>query len=70
MWIKQRMPLIVRLAALAVIAIFLGLIRPEFFSFNNFINILRQSSLIFLLASGLTVVVLSEGIDLSIGQVR
>ena len=69
MWIKQRMPLIVRLAALAVIAVFLGLIRPEFLSFNNLINILRQSSLIFLLASGLTVVVLSEGIDLSVGEV-
>jgi len=69
MWIKQRMPLIVRLATLAVITIFLGLIRPEFLTFNNLINILRQSSLIFLLASGLTVVVLSEGIDLSIGQV-
>jgi len=52
-----------------VIVILLGLARPEFLTMNNFINVLRQSSLIFLLASGLTVVVLSEGIDLSVGQV-
>ena len=68
-WIKQHTPLFIRMATLIVIAVFLGMIRPEFLSVNNLINVLRQSSLIFLLASGLTVVVLSEGIDLSIGQV-
>jgi ribose transport system permease protein len=68
-WIKQHTPLFIRIATLIVIAVFLGVIRPEFLSVNNLINVLRQSSLIFLLASGLTLVVLSEGIDLSIGQV-
>ena len=69
MWIKQYMALMMRLGAMIVIAILLGLARPEFLAMKNFINVLRQSSLIFLLASGLTVVVLSEGIDLSVGQV-
>jgi ribose transport system permease protein len=63
------MALVMRLGAMIVIVILLGLARPEFLTMNNFINVLRQSSLIFLLASGLTVVVLSEGIDLSVGQV-
>lgn len=69
MWVRQYMALIMRLGAMIVIAILLGLARPEFLTVSNIINVLRQSSLIFLLASGLTIVVLSEGIDLSIGQV-
>jgi len=69
MWARQYMALVMRLGAMIVIVILLGLARPEFLTMNNFINVLRQSSLIFLLASGLTVVVLSEGIDLSVGQV-
>ena len=69
MLIRQYLALIMRLAVIFIIAAILGVARPEFLSINNFINVLRQSSLIFLLASGLTVVVLSEGIDLSIGQV-
>jgi len=69
MWVRQYMALVMRLGAMIVIVILLGLARPEFLTMNNFINVLRQSSLIFLLASGLTVVVLSEGIDLSVGQV-
>ena len=68
-WIKHHISLFIRITTLIVITVFLGVIRPEFLSVNNLINQLRQSSLIFLLASGLTVVVLSEGIDLSIGQV-
>ena len=69
MWVRQYMALVMRLGAMIAIVILLGLARPEFLTMNNFINVLRQSSLIFLLASGLTVVVLSEGIDLSVGQV-
>jgi len=69
MWVRQYVALMMRLGVMFIIAIILGLARPEFLSVNNIINVLRQSSLIFLLASGLTVVVLSEGIDLSVGQV-
>ena len=69
MWVKQYLALIMRLGVMVVIAIVLGLARPEFLTVSNIINVLRQSSLIFLLAAGLTVVVLSEGIDLSVGQV-
>jgi len=69
MWVRQYVALMMRLGVMFIIAIILGLARPEFLSVNNIINVLRQSSLIFLLAAGLTVVVLSEGIDLSVGQV-
>lgn len=68
-WIGAYIALMMRLGAMFVIALMVGLARPEFFSMNNMMNVLRQSSLIFLLASGLTIVVLSEGIDLSVGQV-
>jgi ribose transport system permease protein len=69
MWVRQYVALMMRLGVMFIIAIILGLARSEFLSVNNIINVLRQSSLIFLLASGLTVVILSEGIDLSVGQV-
>ena len=34
---------------------------------NNILNVLRQSALLFLMASGLTLVILTAGLDLSIG---
>jgi ribose transport system permease protein len=38
-----------------------------FLTSNNLLNVLRQASLLFLLASGLTLVILTAGLDLSIG---
>ncbi|HET9131693.1 MAG TPA: ABC transporter permease, partial [Terriglobia bacterium] len=38
-----------------------------FLTVGNLLNVLRQASLIFLIASGLTLVILSAGLDLSIG---
>src|SRR3970282_1995642 len=38
-----------------------------FFSVGNLLNVLRQASLIFLVASGVTLVVLTAGLDLSVG---
>lgn len=69
MFIKQYAALLLRFSTLIVISVFLSVVRPEFLTFDNIINILRQSSLLFLLAAGLTVVVLTEGIDLSVGAV-
>jgi ribose transport system permease protein len=67
--LKQYAALIMRLATVFAIAIFLVLTSPHFFSFNNVINVLRQSSLLFLLSSGLTIVILTAGIDLSVGAI-
>jgi ribose transport system permease protein len=69
MYMRQYAALFLRFSTLIAISVFLSVARPEFLTFNNIINILRQSSLLFLLAAGLTVVVLTEGIDLSIGSI-
>jgi ribose transport system permease protein len=56
-----------RLAAAALICIFLSFMSASFPTLNNALTILRQTALLFLLASGLTLVILTAGIDLSVG---
>jgi ribose transport system permease protein len=58
-----------RLVMIIVLLVALSFVSPAFLSVQNLTNILRQASLLFLLASGLTVVILTAGIDLSIGSV-
>jgi ribose transport system permease protein len=58
-----------RLVALIAIVVVLSLLSPQFLSWGNFINVLRQASLQFLMAAGLTIVVLTGGIDLALGAV-
>lgn len=58
-----------RLATILILLVVLSLVSPAFLSVQNLVNILRQASLLFLLASGLTIVILTAGIDLSIGSV-
>jgi len=52
-----------------LLLVVLSIISPAFLSVQNLINVVRQASLLFILASGLTIVVLTAGIDLSIGAV-
>jgi ribose transport system permease protein len=56
-----------RLLAVALIATGLGLTTEAFFTAPNILNILRQASLTFLIASGLTLTILTGGLDLSVG---
>lgn len=58
-----------RVATIILLVVLLSLISPAFLSVQNLINVVRQASLLFLLASGLTVVILTAGIDLSIGAI-
>ena len=58
-----------RLLAILILVVVLALLSPQFLSWGNFINILRQASLQFLMAAGLTIVVLTGGIDLAVGAV-
>jgi ribose transport system permease protein len=58
-----------RIAALIILVALLSVISPSFLTWSNFITVTRQASLQFLLAAGLTIVVLAGGIDLSIGAV-
>lgn len=58
-----------RLTALLVLLVVLSFVSEHFLTWNNLINVLRQAALTFLMASGLTLVVLTGGIDLSVGAV-
>ncbi len=56
------------LLGLAVMCAALSVISPDFRTADNFINILRQSSVNALLALGQLLVILTAGIDLSVGS--
>ena len=58
-----------RATALVLIVLVLASLSPHFFTFQNLMNVLRQASLQFILSAGLTLVILTGGIDLSVGAV-
>jgi ribose transport system permease protein len=58
-----------RVFALALLVTLLALLTPAFLTPTNIVNVLRQASLAAILALGETVVILTAGIDLSIGAV-
>jgi ribose transport system permease protein len=58
-----------RLIALALLVVVLSILSPYFLTWTNLINVLRQASLQFMMSAGLTIVVLTAGIDLSVGAV-
>ena len=58
-----------RLIALALLVTTLSVLSEYFLTWSNLINVLRQASLQFLMSAGMTIVVLTAGIDLSIGAV-
>lgn len=61
---------VVVVLVLIAITLFLGTVRPTtFLTSRNFFNILRQSSLYAVLAVGMGMVIVSGGIDLSVGAV-
>src|SRR3546814_16842699 len=57
------------LTAFALICLVLSLITPNFFALQNMTIILRQVSINGILAIGVTFVIISGGIDLSLGSV-
>lgn len=71
----QRMPaevmfvIFTRVAFLAALVLLLAIVSPHFLTTDNMVIVLRQAALQFLMAAGLTLVVLTGGIDLSIGAV-
>lgn len=54
---------------LAIILIIASVIAPSFLSFNNITNVIRQISISATLACGMTFVILTGGIDLSVGGI-
>ena len=67
LWSDNTRQLVFRLLAIGAIAITLTAVSEAFFTANNMLNVLRQASLLFLLSSGLTLVILTGGLDLSVG---
>jgi ribose transport system permease protein len=57
------------LPILIVIGVFFSFLTPNFLKPNNMMNVLRQSSINIVLASGMTMVILTGGIDLSVGSI-
>ena len=58
-----------RTAFLAALVLLLAVASPHFLTTDNMVIVLRQAALQFLLSAGLTLVVLTGGIDLSVGAV-
>ena len=56
-----------RLAGVVLLGLALAVFSDAFLTANNLLNVLRQASLTFLVGSGVTLVILAAGLDLSIG---
>ncbi len=57
------------LPILVIICILFAFLSPNFLTGGNIINILRQASINIVLATGMTFVILTGGIDLSVGSI-
>jgi ribose transport system permease protein len=64
LFFKKNIPLL----GLIIISIIVGVTSPSFLTQYNLISVLRQASINGLLAFGLTIVIISGGIDLSVGS--
>ncbi|GEM75825.1 ribose ABC transporter permease [Vibrio sagamiensis] len=57
------------LIALLFLIVVVSFLNPHFFTVDNILNILRQTSINAIIAVGMTLVILTAGIDLSVGSV-
>jgi ribose transport system permease protein len=64
---RDVMQALYRLLAVALLCVVLAMLSDVFLTTNNVLNVLRQTALLFLMASGLTLVILTAGLDLSVG---
>ncbi|MHC1772489.1 MAG: ribose ABC transporter permease [Flexilinea sp.] len=55
--------------ALVVLCVLLSILTPKFFTESNILNVLRQTSINAIMAIGVSFVILTGGIDLSVGSV-
>ncbi|USD64446.1 ribose ABC transporter permease [Vibrio sp. SCSIO 43136] len=64
-WLIEQKSLIALIFLIAVVSF----LNPNFFTVDNILNILRQTSVNAIIAVGMTLVILTAGIDLSVGSV-
>ena len=60
---------VVSLAALIIMLLVLTIAIPQFGQWGNIVNITRNFSFVGIVAVGMTLVILTDGIDLSVGSV-
>jgi ribose transport system permease protein len=58
-----------RLVALVILVVVLSILSPHFLTWANLLNVLRHAVPLFLMSAGLTLVVITAGVDLSVGAV-
>lgn len=63
-WLLEQKSLIALIILIAVVST----LSPNFFTLNNIFNILQQTSVNAIMAVGMTLVILTSGIDLSVGS--
>ncbi|ENI2502324.1 TPA_asm: ribose ABC transporter permease [Salmonella enterica subsp. enterica serovar Mbandaka] len=63
-WLLEQKSLIALLVLIAIVST----LSPNFFTVNNLFNILQQTSVNAIMAVGMTLVILTSGIDLSVGS--
>lgn len=68
-YIKKNISILGPLIGLIIFSIFLGIMNESFLTLNNILNLLRQISVNALIAFGMTFVILTAGIDLSVGSI-
>nr|WP_238130841.1 ribose ABC transporter permease [Vibrio cincinnatiensis] len=64
-WLIEQKSLI----ALLFLVVVVSFLNPNFFTVDNILNILRQTSVNAIIAVGMTLVILTAGIDLSVGSI-
>jgi ribose transport system permease protein len=64
-WIKRFLPFV----SLVVLCILISVLEPRFLSAGNLASVARQTAVITIIAMGMTMVMVSGGIDLSVGSV-
>src|SRR5215471_7693471 len=64
-WIKRFLPFV----SLVLLCVVIAALEPRFLSAGNLAGVARQTAVIIVIAMGMTIVMVSGGIDLSVGSV-
>ncbi len=67
-WAEKNLHVVLPLGLLLILVVFMGIIAPRFLSPINLIRVARAASVYIILSVGMTFVITSGGIDLSIGS--
>jgi len=66
--LRERLKRLLPYVSLVVLFVFLSVASPYFLTVNNLSSVVRQTTVITIMAIGMTVVIASGGIDLSVGS--